>query len=115
MKFHPSLTVERWRSFPWDKRLLNIAAELSRAKNLIRDKEYDWANQAIARALELVDLTVEAGTDDKPPFFLRELLRFRELLAGFYVSEEKEDREFITMFRGFLDLDPDVHNLQLRI
>lgn len=112
LMFHADLTVEKWRSIPWDKRLLNIAAEMARAKHWIAKKENDLANQSIERALELMDLTVEAGIDESFSF-LREFLLAREWLAGFYVSPEKDLREFHLLLKGFLDLEPSIHNLSL--
>lgn len=110
---HAGLTVEKWRALTWDQRLLNIASELSRVKNALRDHEAQRANQAIERALELIDLTVgEAGP--KGPAFLREILRFREALVGFYIDPKKSDSEFVQLFRGFLDLESSIHNLGLR-
>ena len=115
VKFHPSLTAERWRSLGWDKRILNIASELARAKAWIHENHPGYAKQSIERALELVDLTVEAGPEGKTPGFMRELLRFRECLAGFYDTPSRGYQEFVTLMEGFLDLDPAVHNLHLEI
>ena len=115
IKYHQGLTLERWRALSWDRRLLNIASELMRLKNRIQEGDETLANQAIERALELTDLSVESWPDGKSSSFLHEFLRFREVLAGFYVSKEKDFQEFMILFRVFLDLDPVVHNLGLEI
>lgn len=114
LKFHPGLG-ERWPKFSWYQKILNIGAELSRAKSAIRDNANDLADGAIERALELVDLTTECGAPDKSPFFMKEWLRFREYLASFYHSEKKDEREWNLLFRTFLELDPSVHNVGIQI
>lgn len=115
LQHHPSLTVERWKSFSWDKRLLNIAAELIRAKNAIQKHDEKGRAGALERALELTDLTVEAGREGKTPGFLAEFLRFRELLASYYICEQKSEEEIIRLTEAFFDLDATVHNLHLQI
>ena len=115
LHYHPHLTVERWRTFSWDKRLLNIGSELIRAKNAVKKNDDEARKGAFERALELTDLTIEAGTDGKTPGFLRELLRFREMLASFYISPEKKEDEIVNLTMAFFDLDPAVHNLNLQI
>jgi hypothetical protein len=80
--FHPSL-ARRWRAFTPDQRLLMIANELNRAKNLLQDSNDPVeAFNALQRAFELVDLTVESVSGT----FRFELLRFREALAQVYVD-----------------------------
>lgn len=115
LKFHPSLTVERWRKMSWEKRLLNILSELCRAKNWIKENHNEYANLSIERALELTDLTIESGLGNKSQFFLKELLRWREMLAGFYVMPSKNYQDFLILLKGFIDLDPAIHNLHLQI
>ena len=113
--YHPSLTVEKWQSFSWDKRLLNIGSELIRAKSALQKKDEEARKGALERALELTDLTVEAGIKGKTSGFLRELLRFREMVADFYLSPEKKEEEITGLTKIFFDLDPAVHNLHLQI
>ncbi|HEX7319354.1 MAG TPA: hypothetical protein VF399_03225 [bacterium] len=82
LKYHPGL-AQRWHRFTQDQRLLMIANELNRAKNLLQDSNDPVeAVNAIQRAFELVDLTVE-GVSGTLRF---ELLRFREALAQVYVD-----------------------------
>ena len=114
-KFHPSLTVEKWQAMPWDKRLLNILSELVRAKNWIKGNNQEYANLSLERALELIDLTIESGMDGKSRFFPRELLRLREILAGFYIAPSKNYEEFLVLMKSFMDLDSSIHNLNLEI
>ena len=115
LQHHSGLTIDRWRSFSWDKRLLNIGSELIRAKNAIKKNDEEGRKGAFERALELSDLTVEAGMEGKSLGFLREFLRFREVLAGFYINPEKTEDEIVSLIKVFFDLDPVVHNLHLQI
>lgn len=110
-----TVTLERWRKFSWEERLLNIAAEFSRARNWIREKQGDYANQAILRALELMDLTLASRPDHCRGGFLREFLRLREQVAACYAASQKDLGEFTLLFKGLLAMSPGVHNLRLEI
>ena len=113
---HQGLTVERWRVFPWDQRILHMVSELNRAAHWIRKGDEGLADDSIERVLELVDLSIEAGFSQKPVSFLKEFLRWRELLAGFYKNTAAMPyREFRTLLKALIDLDPSVHNLELKI
>lgn len=82
LKCHPFL-ARRWPAFTPDQRLIMIANELNRAKNLLRDRNDPVeATNALVRAFELVDLTVESANGT----FRFELLRFREALSQVYVD-----------------------------
>ena len=111
IKFHKGLTLERWNALTYQKQVLNIASELTRAKNWIQKKDFIPANESIERALELIDLTVESR---KVSGALKELLRFREVLAGFYVAhpEDTEYSDFLVLMNCFLDFDECSHSLR---
>lgn len=94
---------------------MNLAAEITRVRFGIQEKDPPLAALAIERALELIDLTVTGEGRRRPPFFLREFLRFREVLAEFYVRREKDEQELKRILRTFLDLDPSVHNVGLEL
>lgn len=97
---------------PLEKRLLNVASEITRAKNLAAE-DAGLARQSVERALDLVDLTVESVRGQSPVYFMRELLRLREILAG---EHERPDRAVLeSVLRGLLDLNPETHNLGLEI
>ena len=115
MKYHPELTLEKWRQMPQDKQILSVAAEFGRAKSWILKNEEEPAKQALERAFELMDLTIELLAEKKASGFLKEFLRFREMLAGFYLSSKKDLREFMILFRTLLAFDPAVYNLGLKI
>lgn len=111
--FHEGLTIAKWKATPDDRKLLNIASEISRAKNWMEKNESAPARDSLHRAFELIDMTVETGVVSTSGFFIRELLRAREILAAIYVDGAKDARELKVLLRAFLDLQPSVHNLQL--
>jgi hypothetical protein len=80
--FHPGL-AERWANFSFDRKILMIANELNRAKNLLRDAgDPIESSRALERAFELIDLTVD-GASGSARF---EFLRFREVLGQLYAD-----------------------------
>ena len=98
--FHKDLTQEKWNGLTKDKQILNIAAELMRAKGMIDDQENEYFNNSLNRALELVALTV----NDREKWqggSLKELLRFKEYLAGFYQDRSSKEN-FISLLGNFL-------------
>ncbi|MCK4859523.1 MAG: hypothetical protein KAS87_03075 [Candidatus Omnitrophica bacterium] len=103
------LSLVKWRNLSRDKQLLNIAAELSRAKNWLKAKDYPLSKICLKRALELIDLSVEVR---KNSYGLKELLRFRGVLADFYINKEKGCSRFINLCKVFLDFSPIGHNLE---
>ncbi len=80
MSFHRSLTPERWRTFELPQQLIMIANEVHRARLALTDGFTDSARSAYLRALDLTELTIEVA-DRSRSSLLRELLRWRELLA----------------------------------
>jgi len=87
---HKNLTQERWNSFGITSQILNIASELTRARNRLPDNTED-CQRSLERVLELIDYTIE----DREKWNrgrLKELLRFRDLIAERYVLE-RFDRE----------------------
>ncbi len=115
LKYHPHLSVEKWRVLAWDKRILHIASEMSRTKQWIQEKEETPAMRSLERALELTDLTLETALEEKRDSFLKEFLRFREMLASFYAGLCKDEQEFVLLMKQLLDLNPLVHNLHLEL
>jgi hypothetical protein len=80
LKYHKNLTQNRWEKFPLYQRILMIATELVRAKSWLEKNDFLEVQHCYERALELLDLTITIAKGN----FLRELLRFRELLAENY-------------------------------
>ncbi len=84
---HESLTPESWRRYDFPTQILMIANELNRAANALRRDDPDAATLALARALELADLTAEVNRQRN---LLRELRRWRGLAAEEYLNPRKE-------------------------
>jgi hypothetical protein len=98
---HPSLTAKKWAAMGYSRQVLNTAAELGRALKAIESGDSATAQKSIERALELLDLTLEAQREAGS---LPELARSREVLAGFYAdaspSRAGEFRSFLRVFLG---------------
>ncbi len=97
---HKSLAEGRWNNFTKEVQILNIASELSRTKHWLLKGDVKEAENCLIRALELTDLTINdrkwTGSS------LRELFRWRGVLAEFYISQNKDISHFIRLFRILL-------------
>jgi hypothetical protein len=85
--YHKSLSGEKWNSLDISHQILNISAELNRARNRLSDN-YEHTRLSLERALELIDLTI----GDRIKWSkgrLRELLRFRDVVAEYYARESR--------------------------
>jgi hypothetical protein len=80
---HRSLTTERWAAFPLDRQLLMIANEMNRAGKATGAPVLEAQQRSYERVLELVDLTVASRPRRA---LMRELLRWRDLVAALYVE-----------------------------
>ncbi len=98
-KYHKNLSAEKWQKFSKEDQILNIAAEFSRAKNWLAEGEKKQALDCLNRAFELLDLTIN---DPRWRRGLNELLRFRDVLAQFYIKKDKNTEEFKKIFRTLL-------------
>jgi hypothetical protein len=107
LKLHKNLSSEKWQSFSPGQQILMIAGEFSRAESWIERSDPNAVRRCDERAFELLDLTAE---DPRWSRGLRELLRFRELLAGRYAAgsmDITENREFL---RALLSLNTEAAN-----
>jgi len=83
--FHKNLTLKKWSSLPKTQQILNIASELTRAKNRAEKNDQENMINCLDRSLELIDLTSE---DKKwTASSLRELRRLREQLGELYLGQ----------------------------
>lgn len=78
-------SAERWAEFSVPQQIIMIANDLNRASKWMAPGDLEQRRGSYARALVLTDLTA-AGTSRLG--FRKELLRWRELLAGLYLAEE---------------------------
>lgn len=103
MSQHSSLSPERWKSFDRGTQVLMIANEMNRASSRMRAGDLDGVRRCHERVLRLVDLTVAATRQNT---FLRELLRWRDLVATMYVAPRPDAGAQQAAMRALLLLSP---------
>jgi hypothetical protein len=83
---HKELASGKWKELSFSEQMVNIGSEISRAINWQKKGNKEYSLKAVARALELLSLTL----DDAKTFpKIRELARLREaILDYFYGSNE---------------------------
>jgi hypothetical protein len=108
LKHHKTLSPEKWSSFPFSRQVLMIANELNRAGVWIGKGDPAEAKLCYERALELMWLTISVLVEKRK---LRELLRFRGVLALSYLNIPCEVKENAAMLKALLLLDKDSYRL----
>ncbi|PIP12195.1 MAG: hypothetical protein COT45_00530 [bacterium (Candidatus Stahlbacteria) CG08_land_8_20_14_0_20_40_26] len=108
LKLHKNLNRKKWQTFNRYQQILMVANELNRAKNWIIKGDLEETNNCYERAFELLDLTISVVTRRS---LLKELLRFREMLATQYISKEKDNLLNQKLFDVLLSLNKDGYNL----
>lgn len=85
MTQHASLDEETWARHPVSRQILMIANEMNRARKFMTAQGDASRAHAYERILRLTDLTVRV----RPiPALRRELLRWRDLVAELYVTNQ---------------------------
>lgn len=107
LKYHKTLTEEKWQQFPFHKQILMIANELNRAKNWIIKNDPQEVKNCYERAFELIDLTAAVSTNRN---LLKELLRFREIFAKLYLEKRVNGEMNRKLFDVLLLLNKDSYN-----
>jgi pantothenate kinase len=102
MKFHKNLDLERWSAFKREKQILMIANELNRAINWLEKGDLKEVKKSYERAFELLDLTIAVTRERNR---LKELLRFREMLANLYVRGKRKETYHKELLKILLTLD----------
>ena len=98
---HENLAAGRWRQFTFLEQMANIASEVERALSWRTKHNPAYAQRALGRAVELLELTLaHAGSAAR----LRELTRVKEALVDFlagnnvYASTEDSWRRYFAPF-----------------
>ena len=110
-KYHPTLTVEKWASYPKHFQILSIAAEFARAKGAIGKQDIIETKKSYLRAIELLDLTI--GDSTKWQHAWKELLRFRELLGEAYCNKPRDEDYCLILYKQLLSWTPESHLVQI--
>ncbi|HGY56950.1 MAG TPA: hypothetical protein ENK44_14675 [Caldithrix abyssi] len=108
LKWHKNLSEEKWFNRSRGQQVLMIANELNRAKNHIVTGRTDSVNECYERAFELTDLT---SSDPKWRGKLKELRRFREVLAMQYTAEKKDIRMNTLLYIHLIRLSAEASRL----
>ena len=97
---HRELTAERWFTFTLAEQLGNVGSEVSRTLKW-RSRNPAIAERAMARALELIDLTLDDPRHRASVARLREICRTREVLLDFLVGPNQYGSTEVTLQRYF--------------
>lgn len=81
---HKDLTLERWQELSFYEQMANIGSDVFRTMSW-RQKNPQYSQLALERALELLDLTLEAAVKSKSR--LKELARLREALVDYFLFD----------------------------
>jgi hypothetical protein len=85
-RHHKRLTLDRWRQFSAAEQMANIGSDVIRAINSRNKGHPELSQQAIERALELLDLSLDAQAAFPR---LREFARVREVLVDYFYGENQ--------------------------
>jgi hypothetical protein len=103
MSQHADLDEARWSRFDLDQQLLMIGNEMNRTTRFAARGDADAVRRGYERVLRLTDLTVACRPR---PALRRELLRWREVVAGMYASVAPDPVAHRLAFRVLLQLRP---------
>ncbi|MBI5753744.1 hypothetical protein HZA40_01205 [Candidatus Peregrinibacteria bacterium] len=108
LKLHKNLNTEKWKTYDTSQQILMIANEVNRLMEAIKRKQpKPEMDEIMERAFELIDLTVECSGKKS---FTRELLRWRELFAAYYSTDEKKE-DIASLYKVLLLTSPTAFNL----
>jgi hypothetical protein len=82
---HRDLAAGRWHELSLCEQLGNIGSEISRAARWM-SKNPETSRNALDRALELFDLTLDDPRVRQSPARLREIARAREVVADYFAG-----------------------------
>jgi hypothetical protein len=83
---HKEMEAGRWQAMTLMEQLANVGSEVSRALNWRAKENADYSMRAFERALELLDLTIACPAHRRR---LKEIVRMREVIADFFVGDNK--------------------------
>ena len=98
---HKQLAAGRWKELSFIHQMANIGSEVERFLNWRAKGQEEYSRRAFDRALELIDLTLDANRQRGR---LREVARLREALVdfsqgtNFFESSEDSWRKYFLAF-----------------
>ncbi|MDP3793794.1 MAG: hypothetical protein Q8R07_03510 [Candidatus Uhrbacteria bacterium] len=97
---HQGLAAGRWSQFTLMEQLGHVGSEVDRAIHWSVKQSVESSQNAIDRALELLDLTI---ADPRWRHRLRELTRAREVLCDHFYGSNEYDSSDASLQKYFLD------------
>ena len=91
MMQHVTLANGRWAELSFAQQMANIGRETSRTLKALEAGKETRAENAFARAQELIDLTIKYGRINNPQgrgAMLEEVCRFREVFCAAYLARD---------------------------
>lgn len=104
MTQHSALSPERWGRFSLDQQILQIGAEMHRARRFMAPDDLAHLRRGYERVLRLVDLTVDVVSGLG---LRRELLRWRGLVAELYLADRSDEGAHRAALRALLQMRPE--------
>ncbi len=98
---HKGLAAGRWKELSLLEQMANIGSEVQRALNWKKKNNTDYSKKALERALELIDLTLDAVSGFNR---LKEVARMREAIVDYFfdINRYKSTEEsWKAYFMGF--------------
>jgi len=83
---HKNLAEGRWAQMSLSEQMANIGSEVSRALNWKRKNNEKYCLKAVARALELIALTIDNVTVKS---HIKELTRLREVILDYFYGNNE--------------------------
>ncbi len=96
---HKELASGRWKELSLAEQMANIGSEVSRAMRWRKKGNTEFAQRAAVRALELLDLSLDAGHSYPQ---LRELARVREAVVD-YLFGSNEFASSDALWQSYFD------------
>jgi hypothetical protein len=105
---HPKLSIQKWAKYSKAQQVILIANELNRASNLYEQDMIAEVKNCYERAFELTDMT---GEDPKWRGKLKEMRRFRELLAALYCEPNGNAVENNSLYDALIRMIPEAYDM----
>jgi len=84
---HKELAAGRWKEMSLCEQMANIGSEVSRALNWKKKGKEEFCQKAAARALELLDLSLDSS--DRVFSKIKELARLREAIVDYFYGSNQ--------------------------